>query len=130
MTAATTPPTSCATTPAPWGPDPAIWRFARVADPAEQAALLRQLGVVVIPDGFGDYEHNAALLVCSMPRAAWCAVFDLAEQDLALNYARHLARQAQHPSAEGGMSQAPKLTFFDSCLRFKDKRFHAFFAKK
>ena len=47
----------------PLGADPAIWRFARVADPTEQAALLRQLGVVVIPDGFGDYEHNAALLV-------------------------------------------------------------------
>ena len=30
-------------------------------------------------------------------------VFDLAEQDLALNYARHLARQAQHPSAQGAV---------------------------
>ena len=27
------------------------------------------------------------------------------------------------------MSQAPKLTYFDSCSRFKDKRFHAFFLK-
>ena len=27
------------------------------------------------------------------------------------------------------MSQAPKLTYFDSCLRFKDKRFHAFLLK-
>ena len=27
------------------------------------------------------------------------------------------------------MSQAPKLTYFDSCFRFKDKRFHAFLLK-
>jgi hypothetical protein len=27
------------------------------------------------------------------------------------------------------MSQTPKLTYFDSCLRFKDKRFHAFLLK-
>ena len=86
----------------PLGADPAIWRFARVADPAEQAALLRQLGVVVIPDGFGDYEHNAALLVFDA-QGRMVRVFDLAEQDLALNYARHLARQAQHPSAQGAV---------------------------
>jgi cytochrome oxidase Cu insertion factor (SCO1/SenC/PrrC family) len=65
-------------------------------------ALLRQLGVVVIPDGFGDYEHNAALLVFDA-QGRMVRVFDLAEQDLALNYARHLARQAQHPSAQGAV---------------------------
>src|SRR5574344_392736 len=64
----------------PLGADPAIWRFARVADPTEQAALL-------VFDAQGRMVR----------------VFDLAEQDLALNYARHLARQAQHPSAQGAV---------------------------
>lgn len=69
-----------------------LWRFARVADRQQQAALLRSLGVVVIPDGMGDYEHNAALLVFDA-RGRMVRIFDLAEQELALNYARHLARQ-------------------------------------
>lgn len=74
------------------GADPAVWRFARISDPKQQALLLRSLGVVVIPNGLGDYEHNAALLVFDA-RGRMVRVFDLAEQELALNYARHLARQ-------------------------------------
>ena len=71
--------------------DARLWRFARVPDPTEQRSLLARLGVVVIPDGRGDYEHNAALLV--FDRAGRMRrVFDLAEQQLALDYARHLAR--------------------------------------
>ena len=71
--------------------DPALWRFVRVPDVGEQQALLRALGVVVIPDGRGDYEHNAALLVFDS-RGRMVRIFDLAEQQLAFNYARHLAR--------------------------------------
>ncbi|GAA3992773.1 hypothetical protein GCM10022279_15050 [Comamonas faecalis] len=77
--------------------DPRLWRFARVPDPAQQQALLARLGVVVIPNDFGDYEHNAALLVFD-GQGRMVRVFDLAEQQLALNYARHLARQ-QHAGA-------------------------------
>lgn len=44
------------------GADPAIWRVARVADPADLPALLRFFGVVVVPDGLGEFQHNAALL--------------------------------------------------------------------
>lgn len=73
-----------------------LWRFARVADAQQQQQLLRGLGVVVIPDGMGDYEHNAALLVFDA-RGRMVRIFDLAEQELALNYARHLARQAATP---------------------------------
>lgn len=73
--------------------DPALWRFVRVPDGAQEQALLRRLGVVVVPDGRGDYEHNAALLVFDRT-ARLVRVFDLAEQQLALDYARHLARQA------------------------------------
>lgn len=77
--------------------DAALWRFVRVPDAAQERELLRRLGVVVVPDGSGDYEHNAALLVFdaraqTLPRMV--RVFDVAEQQLALDYARHLARSA------------------------------------
>ena len=45
------------------------------------------------PDGRGDYEHNAALLVFDA-RGRMVRVFDVAVQQLALDYARHLARSA------------------------------------
>ena len=61
-------------------------------DGAQQQARLRRLGVVVVPDGRGDYEHNAALLVFDA-RGRMVRVFDIAEQQLALDYARHLARR-------------------------------------
>ena len=74
---------------------PGLWRFVRVPDAAQQQALLRRLGVVVVPDGRGDFEHNAALLVFD-GRGRMVRVFDIAEQQLALDYARHLARQPAH----------------------------------
>ena len=70
---------------------PGLWRFVRVPDGAQQQTLLRDLGVVVVPDGRGDFEHNAALLVFD-GRGRMVRIFDLAEQQLAFNYARHLAR--------------------------------------
>ncbi|MBE7417436.1 MAG: SCO family protein [Ideonella sp.] len=72
--------------------DPAWWRFVRTGDAAEQTELLRRLGVVVIPDGRGDFEHNAAWLVFDA-RGRMVRVFDLAQRQLALDYARHLARE-------------------------------------
>lgn len=75
------------------GADESLWRFVRVPDGAQQQALLQRLGVVVVPDWRGDFEHNAALLV--FDRAGRMRrVFDLAEQQLALDYARHLAQGA------------------------------------
>ena len=71
---------------------PGLWRFVRVPHGAQQQTLLRDLGVVVVPDGRGDFEHNAALLVFDR-RSRMVRIFDLAEQQLALDYARHLAHQ-------------------------------------
>ena len=71
--------------------DPGIWSFVRVPDSAQTQQLLRRFEVVVVPDGRGDYEHNAALLVVD-GRGRLVRVFDYAEQQLALDYARHLAR--------------------------------------
>lgn len=72
------------------GADPAWWQFVRLPDARDTATLLRRLQVVVVPDGRGDFEHNAALLVLDA-QGRLVRVFDLAEQELALNYARHLA---------------------------------------
>jgi protein SCO1/2 len=70
--------------------DPRIWRFARVAQPADNAALLRRYQVTVIPDGLGGFEHNAALLVVDA-QGRLVRVFDYAELDTALAYARQVA---------------------------------------
>lgn len=71
--------------------DPTLWTLVRVPDVAQQQVLLQRLGVVVIPDGRGDYEHNAAFLVLDA-QGRLLRVFDVAEQQLALDYARHLAK--------------------------------------
>lgn len=80
-----------------FGADTAWWRLVRVPDAGQEQALLRRLGVVVIPDGRGDYEHNAALLVFNT-QGKLVRIFDMQERQLALNYARHLARQAETAS--------------------------------
>ncbi len=71
--------------------DPKVWSWVRVSDVAEQQVLLQRLGVVVIPNGQGDYEHNAAFLVFDA-QGRMVRIFDLAEQQLALDYARYLAQ--------------------------------------
>lgn len=70
--------------------DPRHWRFVRGANDAQTRALLQAFQVVVVPAGRGDFEHNAALLVVDQ-RGRLVRVFDIAERELALNYARHLA---------------------------------------
>jgi protein SCO1/2 len=70
--------------------DPLLWRFARVPDAQESRRLLADFQVVVVPDGRGDFEHNAALLVIDQ-HGRLVHIFDYAESQLALNYARFLA---------------------------------------
>ena len=43
--------------------DADLWTIATVADPSDLEQLLDAFGVVVIPDGAGDYEHNGALFL-------------------------------------------------------------------
>ena len=70
--------------------DPRIWRFARVAEAGHAQQLLERYQVVVIPDGLGGYEHNAALLVVD-PAGRLVRVFDYTEQDVVLAFARSVA---------------------------------------
>jgi protein SCO1/2 len=72
------------------GADAAAWRFVRASDAADARKLLDAFRVVVVPDGRGDYLHNAALLAVNSD-GRLLRVFDLAEHQLALDYARHLA---------------------------------------
>ncbi|MCO5106685.1 MAG: SCO family protein [Burkholderiaceae bacterium] len=66
------------------------WRFATVADARSLAPLLRRFRVVVIPDGLGGFEHNAALLVVD-PRGRLIRIFDYDRIDDALGFARAIA---------------------------------------
>ena len=43
--------------------DGRLWRFARVRDATRLPSLLDAFGIVVIPDGKGDFQHNAAVHV-------------------------------------------------------------------
>lgn len=40
--------------------DGETWRMARIADKAELDSLLKEFGVIVIPDGEGNFAHNSA----------------------------------------------------------------------
>lgn len=46
-------------------PMPTAWRLMRVSEPDDTVALLNTFGVTVIPDGYGGWDHNAALHVVS-----------------------------------------------------------------
>jgi len=71
---------------------PELWHFVRVLQAEQEQILLQKLGVVVIPNGQGDYEHNAALLVFDSA-GRMVRIFDIEEHQLALNYALHLAEK-------------------------------------
>lgn len=69
------------------------WTFLRGTDAPQTQRMLSAFQVTVVPAGHGDFEHNAALLVVDQ-RGRLVRVFDIAEQQLALDYARHLAGDA------------------------------------
>ena len=56
-------PTHLRTYASRFGADGDTWRFARVKNAADLPALLRAFDVVVVPDGRGDFQHNAAVLL-------------------------------------------------------------------
>jgi protein SCO1 len=74
-----------------WRADPRHWRMASVPDAAQLQRLLKAWQVVVIADGRGGYEHNAALLVID-EHGRLVRVFDGADVAGALDFARALQR--------------------------------------
>jgi protein SCO1/2 len=71
--------------------DPRRWTFVRPAAAADTQKLLDAFRVVVVPRGRGDFEHNAALLVVHRD-GRLVRIFDYAQQQMALDYALHLAQ--------------------------------------
>lgn len=71
--------------------DPQRWSFVRARDAQGTQRLLQAFRVVVVPSGNGDFEHNAALLVVNRD-GRLVRIFDLAQQQMALDYAQHLAQ--------------------------------------
>lgn len=69
--------------------EPDLWRFVTLRDASALESLLRAFRVVVIPDGFAGYEHNAALLVVDAD-ARLVRIFDYDELEEALHFARSL----------------------------------------
>ncbi|MGP4078537.1 SCO family protein [Pseudalkalibacillus sp. R45] len=48
--------------------DGETWRMARIPDQAQLDALLERFGVIVIPDGNGNYSHNSAFYLVDKQR--------------------------------------------------------------
>ena len=72
-----------------WRVDERYWRLATVPDAAELRRLLKAWQVVVIPDGRGGFEHNAALLVID-ETGRLVRIFDDTDGETALAFARSL----------------------------------------
>ena len=70
--------------------DAAIWHLVSVPNPSDLTRLLADFQVVVVPSSQGDFEHNAALLVVDS-HGRLVRIFDYADHQLALDYARYLA---------------------------------------
>lgn len=75
-----------------WRADPRRWRVATVPDAGQLQRLLDAFQVVVIADGLGGYEHNAALLIVD-ERGRLVRIFDDTDRDAALAYARSIVRR-------------------------------------
>lgn len=63
-----------------FGADGERWRFARVGNRAQLEALLDVFGVVVIPDRFGGFQHNAAIHLIDR-RGRLAGIFDYDRPD-------------------------------------------------
>lgn len=64
-----------------FGADGGRWRFARIENRAQLEALLDVFGVVVIPDGFGGFQHNAAIHLIDR-RGRLAGIFDYDRPDV------------------------------------------------
>ena len=80
--------------------DPAVWQFATPVNATALRTLLSRWGVVVIADGQGGFEHNAALLVVN-PQGQLMRIFDDTDSEAALAYAHHLAGNGGKGGEEG-----------------------------
>ncbi|SEM70973.1 protein SCO1/2 [Mesobacillus persicus] len=64
--------------------DGETWRMARINDQSELDSLLEEFGVIVIPDGNGNFGHNSAFYLVDR-QGALVDVMDYTEVDAAAN---------------------------------------------
>ncbi|WP_010677983.1 SCO family protein [Bacillus timonensis] len=65
-----------------FGADGETWRMARISNETELKALLDEFGVIVIPDGRGNFAHNSAFYLVD-PNGSLIDVMDYREIDQA-----------------------------------------------
>ncbi|NYT22942.1 SCO family protein [Alcaligenaceae bacterium] len=78
------------------GAEPGLWEFATVQAPEDLDAMLALFDIIVLPDGLGDYTHNAALFLID-ETGRLSKAYDIDRPDLAL--ADYLSRN--HDGAPG-----------------------------
>lgn len=81
--------------------DGAVWQFAALANAADLPKLLGNFGIVVIPDGLGGFEHNAAIHVVDQ-RGRLVRIMDLANPAAALTEALARVAAGNAPKARAG----------------------------
>lgn len=72
---------------------PQVWRIETLASPADRQRLLDAFGIMVVPVGPGEFEHNSALHVVS-PDGRLVRIVDDASPTLAIDIAAGWARPA------------------------------------
>jgi protein SCO1/2 len=65
-----------------FGSDGETWRMARITDETELNQLLDDFGVIVIPDGYGNFQHNSAFYLVD-PEGTLIEVMDYTEIEAA-----------------------------------------------
>jgi protein SCO1/2 len=76
------------------GANPSIWTVAAPRTPQASIQLMKQLGVIAIPDGFGGFAHNGTIHVID-GRGVVHGIYDTARWRDALDAA--VATAASHP---------------------------------
>lgn len=73
--------------------EPQVWRIATLASPADRQRLLDTFGIMVVPAGSGEFEHNSALHIVSAD-GRLVRIVDDRSPALAIDIAARLARSA------------------------------------
>jgi protein SCO1/2 len=72
-----------------FGSDGETWRMARITDETELNELLDNFGVIVIPDGYGHYQHNSAFYLVD-PEGTLIDVMDYTDIETASERVNHI----------------------------------------
>src|SRR5690625_5096792 len=72
-----------------FGSDGETWRMARINDQEQLDSLLKEFGVIVIPDGEGDFSHNSAFYLVD-PEGYLVDVMDYMNTEEAANNVQNI----------------------------------------